>query len=60
MCMATQETRLITIREAAEMLGVHLETLRRWDNDGKLKSVRVGEFGHRKYRKADIEKILIH
>lgn len=56
--MATQKMKLITIREAAEMLGVHLETLRRWDNEGKLKSVRVGDKGHRKYRLSSIEQVL--
>jgi len=47
---------LLTIREVAEMLGVHQQTLRRWDEEGKLKSVRVGKFGHRKYRKTDVDK----
>lgn len=56
--MTTQESKLITIREAAEMLGVHQETLRRWDNEGKLKAVRVGERGHRRYRISDLKKIV--
>jgi DNA (cytosine-5)-methyltransferase 1 len=56
--MTTQEPKLITIREAAEMLGVHQETLRRWDNDGKLKAVRVGKVGHRKYKIEEIEQLL--
>lgn len=56
--MPTQEAKLITIREAAELLGVHPETLRRWDNEGKLRAVRIGEFGHRKYNKEEIEKLL--
>lgn len=56
--MPTQEAKLITIREAAELLGVHPETLRRWDNEGKLKAVRFGEFGHRKYNREEIEKLL--
>jgi DNA (cytosine-5)-methyltransferase 1 len=56
--MTTRETKLITIREAAEMLGVHQETLRRWDNEGKLKAVRVGKVGHRKYNKEEVERLL--
>ncbi len=56
--MGYQTIELITIREAAKILGVHLETLRRWDKEGKLRSVRFGERGHRKYRKIDIEKII--
>jgi DNA (cytosine-5)-methyltransferase 1 len=49
---------LLTINEVAKMLRVHPETLRRWDNDGKLKSIRVSERGHRKYKKSDIEILL--
>lgn len=47
----------LSIREVAEFFGVHQETLRRWDREGKLKSVRIGERGHRKYKKEDIEKL---
>lgn len=47
----------LSIREVAEFLGVHQETLRRWDREGKLRSVRIGERGHRKYKKEDIEKL---
>lgn len=49
---------LLTINEVAEIFGVHPETLRRWDNDGKLKAIRIGEFGHRKYRREDIDKLV--
>jgi excisionase family DNA binding protein len=48
----------LSIREVATMLKVHPETLRRWDKEGKLKSVRIGERGHRKYSKVKIEKLL--
>ncbi|TAL50094.1 MerR family transcriptional regulator [Patescibacteria group bacterium] len=56
--MPTQEAKLITIREAAELLGVHPETLRRWDNEGKLKAVRVGERGHRRYNTSDVNRLM--
>lgn len=46
-----------SIRDVATMLSVHIETVRRWDKEGKLKSVRIGDRGHRKYRRSDIEKI---
>ena len=45
--------RLVTISQAAKMLGVSEMTLRRWDEAGKLTSVRT-EGGHRRY---DISKI---
>ncbi len=44
----------LNIREASEMLGVSINTLRRWDKGGKLKSIRKGEKGHRLYRRDDL------
>ncbi len=40
---------LLTISEAAEMLNIHPETLRRWDRNGTLNSVRVNDRGDRRY-----------
>lgn len=53
--MLYEDSQLITIREAASILGVHLETLRRWDNDGKLRAVRIGKTGHRRYPRNVVE-----
>lgn len=50
--------KLLTIRQAAEVLNVHVETLRRWDKAGKLKAIRVNERGDRRYNPKDIELIL--
>ncbi len=46
--------KLITIKETAEILGVSIMTLRRWDKSGKLPSIRIEERGHRKYKESDI------
>src|SRR3989344_1882100 len=51
--MAEQE--FITIKEAAEMLGISIDTLRRWDKSGKLNPVKVSEAGYRLYSKSQIE-----
>jgi len=51
-------SKLIGIKEAAEILGVHPATLRRWDKEGVLKAVRIGKrrgVGDRRYRQEDIE-----
>ena len=40
---------LLTIREAANQFKVHPQTLRGWDNEGKIKSYRVGETGWRRF-----------
>ena len=50
--------KLLTIRQAAEILNVHVETLRRWDKRGKLKAIIVNERGDRRYDPRDIEAIL--
>jgi putative resolvase len=45
--------KLITIREASDLLGVSIKTLRRWEQQGKIASIRtVG--GHRRFRRGDI------
>lgn len=51
-----KKKRLLRIQEAADILGVNPETLRRWDNTGVLKAVRVGSRGDRRYKIEDIEK----
>jgi len=50
--------KLLTIRQAAEVLNVHVETLRRWDKSGKLKAIIVNERGDRRYDPENIKAIL--
>jgi len=45
---------MMTIREAAAVLNVHLSTLRRWDKSGFLTSTRIGSRGHRRYSRERI------
>lgn len=46
---------LLSIGEAAKRIGVSIDTLRRWDQSGKFKSVRISPGGNRYYRKSDID-----
>ncbi len=48
---------LLTIGQAAEIVGVSIDTLRRWDNDGTLPARRIGEGKQRRYRRADLDKL---
>jgi len=48
---------LLTIREAADLLGVSLPTMRRWDEAGKFKARRHPINGYRLYAKADVLKL---
>ena len=53
-----KKIKLLRIKEAAEMLGVNPETLRRWDRSGRLKAVRVGNRADRRYKQEDISKFI--
>ena len=49
------EEKLLTITQAAEILGVSLDTLRRWDKSGKLVAIRKNGGTHRYYREKELE-----
>ena len=49
---------MLTVREVARMLNVHVNTVRRWTNLGILKSFRVGLRGDRRFLKEDVDKFL--
>ncbi|QOG02838.1 DNA (cytosine-5-)-methyltransferase [Flavobacterium sp. MDT1-60] len=44
----------ISLSEASELLGKSKETLRRWDNEGKLNAVREPMSNYRMYKKSEI------
>ena len=48
----------LTIKEAAEFVGVTAETLRNWDRSGKLVPARHPVNGYRLYRRKDLEDLL--
>lgn len=49
------EEKLLTIGRAAEILDVSVDTLRRWDESGKLVAIRKEGGKHRYYREKDLE-----
>ncbi|MDO8516171.1 MAG: helix-turn-helix domain-containing protein [bacterium] len=49
------EEELFTIGQAAQYLGVSLNTLRRWDESGKLVAIKKEGGTHRYYREKDLE-----
>lgn len=54
----TNESKIVTIKQASRMLGVTPLTLRNWDNKGKLKALRHPLNNYRVYKREDIEKLL--
>ncbi len=49
---------LYSIGEVRDMLGVHIETLRRMDTSGILKSIRMNPKGMRRYLKEDVDNFI--
>ena len=48
---------LVTVRAAAERLGVGYSTLKRWVRGGKVRTVRT-EGGHHRVAEAEIDRLL--
>lgn len=46
----------VTPKEAAKILGVHVSSLRRWENEGKLRAIRTPG-GQRRFILEEVEKI---
>lgn len=53
----TMKKGLVTVKEAAKLFGVRVETIRRWDTLGKLRAVRHPMNNYRLYRLIDLKKI---
>jgi excisionase family DNA binding protein len=49
---------MLTASDVARLLNVHLNTVRRWSNQGVLKAYRIGSRGDRRFRQEDIEYFL--
>jgi len=48
----------MTIRDAADFLGVSPDTLRRWDRSGKVKAIRHPVNRYRLYHKEELREVL--
>jgi len=49
---------MLTISEVARILNVHINTIRRWSNQGILKACRIGSRGDRRFKREDIADFL--
>lgn len=54
----SDQSKLVTIKDAADMLGVTPLTLRNWDKSGKFSALRHPMNNYRVYRREDIEKLI--
>ena len=51
--MSNDTSEWVSLRQAADMLGVHPATVRNWADEGKLPSLRTPG-GHRRFRRSDL------
>ncbi|MFC2062394.1 helix-turn-helix domain-containing protein [Chloroflexota bacterium] len=56
--MNSNITGMLTINEVAQLLNVHINTVRRWSNQGVLKAYRIGSRGDRRFRQEDVANFL--
>ena len=52
------ETGTLTVSGAARILGVHVNTVRAWTDQGRLPCLRVNPRGDRQYRRTDLAAFL--
>ena len=52
------DSSLLTIAQASKLLNVHPDTLRRWERQKKLTSIRVGSRRDRRYQNEDLLKMV--
>ena len=49
---------MLTVRQVAQLLHVHPNTLRRWCNNGRIKAYRITPRGDRRFRREEIDRFL--
>jgi len=49
---------MLTARDVGQLLGIHVNTVRRWSGKGVLKAYRISPRGDRRFRREDIDDFL--
>jgi diguanylate cyclase (GGDEF)-like protein/excisionase family DNA binding protein len=55
---ANDREMLVSVAQAAALLGVHPNTLRSWTDAGRLPAFRINARGDRRYRRDDVQRLL--
>jgi excisionase family DNA binding protein len=51
-------TQMLTVRDVAMLLNIHVNTVRRWSDKGILQAYRITSRGDRRFRRDDVEQFL--
>lgn len=49
---------MLTPRDVGHLLGIHVNTVRRWSKKGLLRAYRISSRGNRRFRREDIDRFL--
>jgi len=49
---------MLTVKDVARLLNIHVNTARRWSDKGIIKSYRITRRGDRRFRQEDIARFL--
>jgi excisionase family DNA binding protein len=49
---------MLTTAEVSQLLNVHPSTLRRWSNEGIIRTYRIGARADRRFMKDDVDRFL--
>ena len=50
--------KLLKVNEVSDILHVHPNTLRKWSNQGRIGTFRIGSRGDRRFREEDISRFV--
>jgi excisionase family DNA binding protein len=56
--MVNRNIKMFTAQELAQLLNVHINTVRRWSNSGEIKVYRIGSRGDRRFKYEDVMSFL--
>ena len=59
MSSENENERMLTLAEACRLLNVHIGTLRRWSDQGRVPSYRFGPNRSRRFKEKDINALLV-
>jgi excisionase family DNA binding protein len=54
MVSVNQVNGMLTVRQVARILNVHINTVRRWNDRGVLKAYRIAPRGDRRFSREDV------
>ncbi len=60
MILRQNRPKLLTVKEAVQILHIHENTLRRWADKGILTTVRIGPRGDRRFLEDNLNEIKSH